>query len=56
MINSVDGTQAAETLGSETPFIHLDGVKKVFRSRGQEFIAISDATFDVREGELVSLV
>jgi len=38
------------------PFIRLDGVSKVFRSRKQEFLAVSDATFDVNEGELVSLV
>ncbi len=38
------------------PFIHLSGVQKVFRTRGQEFVAVSDATFDVHEGELVSLV
>ena len=37
-------------------FIHLSGVRKVFRSRRQEFLAVSDATFDVEEGELVSLV
>lgn len=38
------------------PFIHLSGVRKVFRTRGEEFLAISDATFEVYEGELVSLV
>ncbi|MDP6407162.1 MAG: ABC transporter ATP-binding protein [Alphaproteobacteria bacterium] len=38
------------------PFIHLSGVRKVFRTRGQDFVAVSDATFDVYEGELVSLV
>ena len=38
------------------PFIHLSGVRKVFRTRGEEFLAVSDATFDVQEGELVSLV
>jgi NitT/TauT family transport system ATP-binding protein len=37
-------------------FIHLDGVKKVYRTRGQEFLAVSQATFDVHQGELVSLV
>ena len=37
-------------------FIHLSGVRKVFRTRGEEFLAVSDATFDVDEGELVSLV
>jgi NitT/TauT family transport system ATP-binding protein len=38
------------------PFIHLAGVKKVYRSRGAEFVAVSEATFDVEAGELVSLV
>jgi NitT/TauT family transport system ATP-binding protein len=38
------------------PFIHLAGVKKVYRTRGAEFLAISEATFDVEAGELVSLV
>ena len=37
-------------------FIQLDGVKKVYRTRGQEFLAVSEATFDVEQGELVSLV
>jgi NitT/TauT family transport system ATP-binding protein len=38
------------------PFIHLSGLKKVYRTRGEEFLAISAATFDVDLGELVSLV
>jgi NitT/TauT family transport system ATP-binding protein len=38
------------------PFIHLAGVKKSYRSRGREFLAVSQATFDVEEGELVALV
>jgi NitT/TauT family transport system ATP-binding protein len=38
------------------PFIHLAGVKKIYRTRGQEFLAVSEATFDVEMGELVSLV
>jgi NitT/TauT family transport system ATP-binding protein len=38
------------------PFIHLAGVKKVYRSRGADFVAVSEATFDVDAGELVSLV
>ena len=37
-------------------FIHLAGVRKVFRTRGEEFVAVSDVTFDVGAGELVSLV
>jgi len=41
---------------SNKPFIRLSGVRKVFRSRGEEFLAVSDATFDVEAGELVSLV
>ena len=37
-------------------FIHLAGVRKVYRSGKAEHLAISDATFDVMPGELVSLV
>jgi len=40
----------------EEAFIHLAGVRKVYRARGKEFLAVSDATFDVAAGELVSLV
>ena len=38
------------------PFIHLAGVQKIYRTRGADFLAISEATFDVEAGELVSLV
>jgi NitT/TauT family transport system ATP-binding protein len=38
------------------PFIRLSGVRKVYRSGKAEHLAISDATFDVMPGELVSLV
>lgn len=38
------------------PFIHLAGVRKTYRRGKQEHLAISDATFDVMPGELVSLV
>jgi NitT/TauT family transport system ATP-binding protein len=38
------------------PFIRLAGVRKVYRTRGAEFLAISEASFDVEAGELVSLV
>jgi NitT/TauT family transport system ATP-binding protein len=38
------------------PFIHLAGVKKVYRTRGADFLAVSEASFDVDAGELVSLV
>jgi NitT/TauT family transport system ATP-binding protein len=38
------------------PFIHLAGVKKVYRGRGTEFLAVSEATFDVEAGELIALV
>src|SRR5712675_2614556 len=38
------------------PFIHLAGVQKVYRTRGTDFLAISEATFDVESGELVALV
>jgi NitT/TauT family transport system ATP-binding protein len=38
------------------PFIHLSGVQKTYRTRAKSFLAISEATFDVEAGELVSLV
>src|SRR5260370_28972306 len=38
------------------PFIHLAAVQKSYRTRGTDFLAISEATFDVEAGELVSLV
>src|SRR5437763_1256983 len=41
---------------SSNPFISLQGVRKVYRSGGAEFLAVSDVTMDVQEGELVSLV
>jgi NitT/TauT family transport system ATP-binding protein len=37
-------------------FIHLENVRKVYRTRGEAFLAVSDVTMDVRTGELVSLV
>ncbi len=38
------------------PFIRINGLRKAYRKQNQEFLAISDATFDVAPGELVSLV
>lgn len=38
------------------PFIRLSGVRKTYRGRGGDFLAVSDVSFDVGEGELVSLV
>jgi len=41
---------------SESPFIRLSNVRKVYRTRGEEFLAVSDVTIDVKEGEMISLV
>ena len=38
------------------PFIRLQGVRKVYRNAGREFLAVSNVTMDVAEGEMVSLV
>jgi len=38
------------------PFIRLRNVRKVYRSEDSEFLAVSDVSMDVWEGELVSLV
>src|SRR6201995_1967545 len=42
--------------GMTEPFISLRNVRKVYRSGDSEFLAVSDVTMDVQEGELVSLV
>ena len=41
---------------STEPFIRLKGVSKTYRSGRKAHLAVSDATFDVMPGELVSLV
>ncbi len=41
---------------SSTPFIKLDKVRKVFRKGTEEFVAVSDVTLDIHEGELISIV
>ena len=38
------------------PFIRLNNVRKVYHRRGEDVVAVSDVTFDVAEGELISLV
>ncbi|MEM7442370.1 MAG: ABC transporter ATP-binding protein [Pseudomonadota bacterium] len=38
------------------PIIRMRGVKKVYRTRGEEFLAVKDVTLDINEGELVTLV
>ena len=38
------------------PFIRLENVRKVYRTRQEEFVAVGDVSFDVAEGELVALV
>jgi hypothetical protein len=48
--------QGREDRRMSEAFIHLRGVKKVYRTGKAEHLAISDATFDVMPGELVSLV
>ena len=37
-------------------FIQLNKVRKVYRGRGQEIVAVDDVSFKVGEGELVALV
>jgi NitT/TauT family transport system ATP-binding protein len=40
----------------DAPFIRLRKVRKVYRAQRAEFLAVSDVTMDVAEGELVALV
>jgi NitT/TauT family transport system ATP-binding protein len=41
---------------ARAPFVSLRNVRKVYRSGDSEFLAVSDVSMDVQEGELVSLV
>jgi len=38
------------------PMIRLRNVRKVYRTGGRDFVAVSDVTMDVAEGDMVSLV
>ncbi len=38
------------------PFIHLENVRKIYSTRGEQHQAVSDVTLDVPEGALLSLV
>jgi NitT/TauT family transport system ATP-binding protein len=46
----------ASMTSAEDPFVRLLNVRKVYRSQGEEFLAVSDVTMDIHEGELISLV
>ena len=43
-------------MNSDPSFIQLDSVRKVYRCRREEFLAVSDVSFDVEVGELVCMV
>ena len=43
-------------MSDQKSIISLTNVRKVFRKAGEEFVAVSDVTMDIHEGELVSLV
>jgi NitT/TauT family transport system ATP-binding protein len=38
------------------PLIRMRQLRKVYRKRNQEFLAVSDVTMDVNEGDMISLV
>ncbi|MCW5749789.1 MAG: ABC transporter ATP-binding protein [Alphaproteobacteria bacterium] len=41
---------------SSEPFIRIEGLRKTYRTRGEDFLAVSDVTLSIEAGELVSLV
>ena len=47
---------AEPSVDTRTPLIRMRNLRKVYRKRGQEFLAVSDVTMDIHEGDLVSLV
>jgi NitT/TauT family transport system ATP-binding protein len=48
-------TEAA-AVAQQAPLIRMRNLRKVYRTRGQEFLAVSDVTMDIAEGDMVSLV
>ena len=38
------------------PFIHLEGLRKTYHTRGEHLLALSNVTMKVYSGELISLV
>jgi NitT/TauT family transport system ATP-binding protein len=46
-------TAAVDT---STPLIRMRNVRKVYRKRKEEFLAVSNVTMDIHEGDMVSLV
>jgi NitT/TauT family transport system ATP-binding protein len=51
----VTGERAAAGAVGE-PLIRMRNLRKVYRKRGEEFLAVSDVTLDIFPGDLVSLV
>ncbi|MFA5663453.1 ABC transporter ATP-binding protein [Castellaniella sp.] len=41
---------------SDRPFIRIDGLRKSYRNKGQESVALSNVTLDIHAGDMVSLV
>jgi NitT/TauT family transport system ATP-binding protein len=46
----------AEPARGTAPLIRLRDVRKVYRTGGSEFVAVSAVTFDIFEGDLIALV
>jgi NitT/TauT family transport system ATP-binding protein len=47
---------AGDAVATRTPLIRMRNLRKVYRKRGQEFLAVSDVSLDIDEGDMVSLV
>jgi NitT/TauT family transport system ATP-binding protein len=55
MITELRTTTSARTTDAH-PLIRMTNVRKVYRKRKEEFLAVSDVTMDIYEGDMVSLV
>lgn len=52
----MSAANSAPDRAAKEPFVRLDAVRKVYTVGGKEFLAVSDVTLNVAEGELVSIV
>ena len=43
-------------VGTSAPIIRMRNVKKIYRTRGEEFLAVQDVTLDIEEGADIVMV
>jgi NitT/TauT family transport system ATP-binding protein len=53
---NADLTAHAPSASAVAPLIRMRNLRKVYHKRSEQFLAVSDVTMDIYEGDMVSLV